>query len=89
MVFRVNEQHGTPLMLLFLNVKPNKMTTKATTPKLYIFESSFIQSDHIYRYVQETMDYISSVTQQLPIFFNRSQTVLKIAKSYRSSHSFP
>lgn len=55
---------------LFLNAQQNKqIKNKAKTLKLKIFESSFIQSDHIYRRVpgdegQRQCQYY--VTQQLP-----------------------
>lgn len=68
------EQRGILSMLLFLNVKQNKNNGK--TLKLEIFESSFIQSDHIYRRVQEEMmDNISTNSvshNNFLIFFNSS-----------------
>lgn len=68
------EQRGILSMLLFLNVKQNKNNGK--TLKLEIFESSFIQSDHIYRRVQEEMmDNISTNSvshNNFLVFFNSS-----------------
>lgn len=68
------EQRGILSTLLFLNVKQNKNNGK--TLKLEIFESSFIQSDHIYRRVQEEMmDNISTNSvshNNFLVFFNSS-----------------